>query len=141
MYSIDTEPGDVWARSQDPSSGALGPRRPAFRVQGPPGTGPDGMCVDVAGNLWIAFWGTGEVRCHAPSGEVLAVVEVDAPHPSSVAFAGPQRDLLIITTASRDLSPDDLLRYPDAGRLFTARVATAGVPTASWNKALEYVRK
>ncbi len=49
---------------------------------------PDGMCVDEDGNLWIAIWGAGEIRCYTPAGEQLAVVRVPAPHTSSVAFIG-----------------------------------------------------
>jgi sugar lactone lactonase YvrE len=135
MYSIDTTPGAVWARPFDPVTGALGVRYALFPpFVGTGDDGPDGMCVDVDGNLWIAIWGAGQVRCYSPAGDVLAVVEVDAPHTSSVAFVGPDRDLLMITTASGDLSPDELARHPNSGYLFTARVATSGVPLSFWNK-------
>jgi len=61
---------------------------------------PDGLCVDVDGNLWIAVWGAGQVRCYSTSGERLATVHVPAPHTSSVAFVGTDLDTLLITTAS-----------------------------------------
>jgi sugar lactone lactonase YvrE len=134
MYSIDTTPGVVWARDYDPASGALGVRRSLFeKIEGADDDGPDGMCVDVEGNLWIAIWGAGEVRCYSPGGEVVATVQVDAPHTSSVAFVGPDLDLLMITTASGDLSAQQLQQHPKSGRVFTARVATTGVPVPYWN--------
>jgi sugar lactone lactonase YvrE len=96
---------------------------------------PDGLCVDAAGNLWLAVWGGGRVECRAPDGDLLAVVEVAAPHTSSVAFAGPGLDVLVITTATQDLSPTDLARFPLSGRLFTAQVGTGLLPPY-WNPAL-----
>ena len=81
---------------------------------------PDGMCVDAAGNLWIAVWGAGRVHCHEPDGVLRAMVEVPAPHTSSVAFAGPDLDVLVITTALEGMGPHDRAAYPDSGRLFTA---------------------
>ena len=55
--------------------------------------------MDTEGNLWIAIWGAGEVRCYTSAGKRLATVDVPAPHTSSVAFVGPARDTLLITTA------------------------------------------
>ncbi|SDS67456.1 SMP-30/gluconolactonase/LRE family protein [Actinoplanes derwentensis] len=92
---------------------------------------PDGLCVDAAGNLWLAIWGDGRIECRSPDGELLAVVEVDAPHTTSVTFAGPDLDVLVITTATQDLSPTDLARFPLSGRLFTTRVGT-GLRTPYW---------
>jgi sugar lactone lactonase YvrE len=60
-------------------------------------------------------------------------VSVPCPHPSSVAFVGDNLDLLLITTASRDLSEAELRQYPDAGRLFLADVETTGTPTFAWS--------
>jgi sugar lactone lactonase YvrE len=134
MYSIDTVPGVVWARGYDPITGALGLRQALFEpIAGNADDGPDGLCVDVDGNLWIAIWGAGEVRCYTPEGEVLAIVQVEAPHTSSVAFVGPELDLLMITTASGDLSAEQLEQHPKSGRVFTARVGTSGVPVPFWN--------
>jgi sugar lactone lactonase YvrE len=93
---------------------------------------PDGMCVDSAGNLWVAVWGGCEVRCYSPTGQQIAVVEVAAPNVTSVAFVGPDLDILLITTASEQLTPTQLAQYPDSGRLFTCRVGVAGTPVTAW---------
>ncbi|GAA4605042.1 hypothetical protein GCM10023107_70400 [Actinoplanes octamycinicus] len=125
FYSIDTIPGVVHVRDYDPVTGAAGERRAAFRVGG--GL-PDGMCADADGNLWIAVWDGGRVECRTPSGVLVATVTVDAPQPTSVAFAGPDLDLLVITTARTE-------GFPGSGRLFTARVGVTGLPTAYWDPA------
>jgi sugar lactone lactonase YvrE len=129
LYSVDTKPAVVWSRAYDPVSGASGPREKLFTIT--EGL-PDGICTDIDGNLWIAIWGGSRVECRAPSGNLLATVDVDAPHTSSVAFAGAALDVLVITTATQELSPNDLRRHPDSGRIFTARVGAAGLPTPYW---------
>ena len=80
-----------------------------------------------------AVWGTGEVRRYSPDGEVVAVVAVPAPHTSSVAFVGPGRDLLLITTAQSELTEGQLAEFPDSGRLFLADPGVAGLPTTAWH--------
>ncbi|GAA0998562.1 hypothetical protein GCM10009555_098080 [Acrocarpospora macrocephala] len=129
LYSVDTIPGTIWVRDYDPDSGKAGPRRKAFTITDGK---PDGMCADVDGNLWIANWGCGRVECRTPTGELLATVETGAPHTSSAAFAGPDLDLLVITTSTQDLTEQDLAAHPNSGRLFTARVGVRGLPTPYW---------
>ncbi|MEV4703250.1 SMP-30/gluconolactonase/LRE family protein [Actinoplanes sp. NPDC049316] len=128
LYSIDSVPGTVWARDYQPSTGVVGGRREAFRITD--GL-PDGMCADADGNLWIAVWGRGRVECRTPQGDVLATVHVDAPNHTSVAFAGPDLDVLVVTTAAAGPAG-----HPHSGRLFTARVGAEGLPTAYWNPDL-----
>jgi sugar lactone lactonase YvrE len=128
FYSIDTAPGIVWVRSYEPDTGAYGERRVLLDIDG----APDGMCVDENGNLWIAIWGAGEIRCYTTGGEQLAVVRVAAPHTSSVAFIGADLDTLFITTASKELTDRQLEDFPDSGRLFVADVGVRGLPTTPW---------
>jgi sugar lactone lactonase YvrE len=130
MYHVDSVPGIVWSTAYDPATGEVGEWRELLSITD--GT-PDGLCVDVEGNLWIAIWGCAEVRRYTPRGELLATVAVPAPHTSSVAFVGAERDRLLITTARDGLSEADLDAYPDSGRLFLADVGTAGLPTPRWN--------
>lgn len=129
MYSVDTNRRTVFARTYDVDTGATGPRR-AF-IEFEKGS-PDGMCTDAAGNLWIAMWGLGEVRRYSPDGRLEQTLGVPAPHTSSVAFAGPNLDTLIITTATQDLSDEQLAASPLSGKLFAARPAVPGAPVALW---------
>jgi sugar lactone lactonase YvrE len=130
MYSVDTTPGMLWQRSYDDRTGTRGERRELLHVTD--GV-PDGMCVDVDGNLWVAIWGAGEVRHFSPSGELLGVVSVPAPHTSCPTFAGADLDIMVISTAADGLSPDDLAAYPDSGALFVADVGVRGLPAAAWS--------
>jgi sugar lactone lactonase YvrE len=132
LYSVDTAPAVIWARPYDAGTGEGGARAAVLHI----GDGsPDGLCVDTAGNLWVAVWGAGEVRCYSPAAERLATVTVPAPHTSSVAFVGPERDALLITTARSQLSSVQLDAFPLSGHLFVAHVEATGVPVTPWAAA------
>lgn len=129
LYHVDSAQGTVWARSYDAGTGAMGPRRRHLRVDD---ATPDGLCVDTDGNLWIAVYGAGQVRCFDPSGDVVATVEVAAPHTTSAAFVGRALDRLLITSAREGLSAAELDDHPHSGHLFLAEVHAHGVPTTAW---------
>ena len=128
LYSVDTLTATVWARSYDVATGATGPRRAHLTSQELVGGMPDGMCADTEGMLWIAFWGAGEVRRFDAAGSVVDRVAVDAPHTSSVAFAGPDLRTLVITTAREGLDAGQRAAAPASGALFTVEVAAQGLP-------------
>lgn len=87
---------------------------------------PDGMTVDVEDCLWIAFWDGWCVRRFAPTGERLAEVPLPVQRPTSVAFGGPDRDRLFVTSASRDLSAAERAGQPLAGGLFMFEPGRSG---------------
>jgi sugar lactone lactonase YvrE len=128
LYSIDSTPRLIRARDYPD-----GERRDLFELD----SGlPDGMCLDRDGNLWIAVHGAGRVECRSPGGTLFGVIELSAPQPTSVAFAGPDLDVLVITTSTEGMSPADLEQHPDSGRIFTARVGVTGLRTPYWNPVL-----
>lgn len=88
---------------------------------------PDGLSTDAEGNLWIAFWGAGRVRCVSPAGVVLAEITVPTSDVTSCCFAGPERDALVITTARRDRHDEEL-----AGSVFTADPGVTGAAVSKW---------
>lgn len=56
-------------------------------------------------------------------------MELPASHVTSCAFAGPDLDVLVITTATEGLDEDRRRAEPDAGRLFICRPGARGLPT------------
>ncbi|MEV6137965.1 SMP-30/gluconolactonase/LRE family protein [Nocardia sp. NPDC051990] len=88
---------------------------------------PDGLTVDASGYVWVAVWGAGQVRAFDPSGRPHAVIHVGPAQVSSCAFAGPDLDVLVITTAAEGSAA------PDAGRLFTCRPGVTGLPTNTYD--------
>jgi sugar lactone lactonase YvrE len=129
MFSVDTLARTVSVRDYDVGSGAVGPRRVHLRLED---GFPDGIAMDAADHLWVAVWGGGEVRRYAPDGALADRVATGAPHTSSVAFAGDDLRVLVITTATSELSREQLRAHPDSGRMFTARVDVPGLPVAPW---------
>jgi gluconolactonase len=61
------------------------------------GWGPDGLAFDVAGNLYVAHYGGGDVVILNLKGEILERVPVGGGHPTNVAFGGPDRKTLYVT--------------------------------------------
>lgn len=133
FYSVDTLRHFIYRRAYEPTTGMMGERQVFLEI--PDGL-PDGICVDSDSHLWVAVWGRGEVRRFSPDGELVTVVSVPAPHVSSVAFAGPHLETLVITTAKEDLSRQDLASFPDSGGLFTVRPGVLGAPTAYWTETV-----
>ena len=61
------------------------------------GWGPDGMAFDVAGNLYVAHYGGGNVVILNPEGELIERISVGGLYPTNVAFGGPGRTTLYVT--------------------------------------------
>lgn len=89
---------------------------------------PDGLTTDSTGALWVAQWGGSSVRRHAPDGELLDVVSVDALQVSCPGFLGPSFDRLAVTTAQEGLT--DIT--DQAGAIFLADVGAHGMPAHRW---------
>ena len=130
LYSIDTLAETIYRRDYGPDT--IGTRSPLAV-----GAHFDGMTVDARGNLWVAIWGAGEVRCFDPAGAPVPerTIRVAAPHTSSVTFVGAKLDTVVVTSASRDLAEAERERWPDAGGLFLASGGTVGLPPTPWHEA------
>lgn len=121
-YFTDTQTGriDVF----DVEDGELRERRPFVTI--PDGVGgPDGLCVDVEGGVWVALFGGSAVRRYDAAGTLSAVVEVGASQVTSCALGGAAGTTLFITTSREGLDDD---AEPAAGALFRAEAGVAGVP-------------
>ena len=130
LYSIDTLAETIYRR--DYGADTIGRRSPFVM-----GAHFDGMTVDARGNLWVAIWGAGEVRCFDPAGAPVPerTIRVAAPHTSSVAFVGAKLDTVVVTSASRDLTEAEREHWPDAGGLFFAPGGAVGLPPTPWHEA------
>jgi gluconolactonase len=60
---------------------------------------PDGMCLDAAGNLYVAHYGMRQVQVLSPEGKLLRRYGAGNLTTSNVAFGGEQMDKLYVTGA------------------------------------------
>lgn len=130
FYSVDTPTRRIHRRSYDAVTGIVGEREVFAELTD---GYPDGITIDAEEHIWVAVWGGGCVLRLDPAGEVVARIDVPAPHTSSVAFAGPDLDIMVITTARENLSAAQLAEHPLSGRLFTLRPGVKGLPPYLWN--------
>lgn len=114
MYYIDTPTRRI---DRYLTEGSVLQHDGSLDLSGQPGM-PDGMTIDEEGGLWVAMWGASAVHRYNTSGELLGVVDVDAPQVSSVTFGGPKMDTLFITTSRENYSPSDCASHPLAGAVF-----------------------
>jgi len=135
-YVTDSGPGLVWAFDYDLGSGAFSDKRVLLDFGDQDGV-PDGLTVDDEGCIWTAVWGGGQVRQWSPDGDLLAVVDLPVPQVSSCTFAGPNRDLLVISTSAQGMDEQARAAQPDAGLLFTARPGVTGPAEYPYRGRLE----
>lgn len=121
MYYIDTSTKYVDVFGYDCACGHLSNRRHVAYIDN---GSPDGMAMDVEGMLWVAVWGTGEIRRINPrDGSLLGIVEVPARFVSSCCFGGPDYQTLYVTSAM-----DGDTENPLSGRIFAAQTGISGMP-------------
>jgi sugar lactone lactonase YvrE len=130
MYYVDTPTYRIDAFDFDPASGTFSRRRIFARIEG--GGRPDGLCVDSEGCLWVAIWLGWEVRRYAPDGRLLQRVKVPTAKASSCTFAGPNLDVLCITSASSELTKAQRAAQPHAGAIFACSPGVQGLPAAQF---------
>jgi D-xylonolactonase len=93
---------------------------------------PDGMTVDEAGCLWVAFWDGWCVRRLSPAGEPIGLVALPVRRPTSCAFGGDELDQLFVTSATIGLDAKARAAQPLAGGLFVASPGVRGVATPAF---------
>ncbi len=91
---------------------------------------PDGMTIDSAGNLWIAFCHGGCVSCFNPTtGDEIHRIALPCLETTACAFGGPDLADLFVTTGVHKTATEE-----HAGRLFVIRGLKArGVPTNAFD--------
>ena len=135
MYFAETIDRTIYAFDYDPTTGTPSNRRVFATIPGP--GYPDGSTIDADGCLWNAEWDGWRIVRYAPDGTVDRVVEMPVQRPTSCMFGGPDLSTLFVTSASRDLTPEQLARQPDAGGLFAIATETHGIPETTFGGRFE----
>jgi sugar lactone lactonase YvrE len=125
FYYADSLAGGVDAFATDPDTGALSGRRRFAEVSGGM---PDGLTLDAEGCLWLAVWGSSELRRYTPDGRLDTAVKLPVSQVTSAAFGGADLSTLYITTARENFTPADLREQPHAGDIFACTPGVTGRP-------------
>lgn len=123
MYYIDSVPRQIYGFDYDSKTGAISNKRVVFDLEKASVKGlPDGMTIDTDGNLWVAlFTGGAVIQVNPQTGKVLNTVAIPAERVTSVAFGGPNFDVLYVTTATVGMKEAELQEQPHAGCVFVVK--------------------
>jgi L-arabinonolactonase len=132
LYFADSPTRTISVYELIEPEGILGKRR--IFAQTPEGAFPDGATVDVDGCVWSAHWGAGCVVRYTPDGRIDRTLQVPTRQPTCVCFAGPDLDILCVTSAREGLDETTLRAEPHAGDVFLYRTGTQGLPESEYQR-------
>lgn len=115
LYFADSSRQTIWAFDYDTAIGTPRNKR-VFVDLSALGTAPDGATVDAEGHLWSALIRTGTIARFDPAGRMVRRIDFPVCYPTSLAFGGPDLDVLYVTSISKSLRFEDPAE--DAGGLF-----------------------
>nr|XP_023016695.1 regucalcin-like [Leptinotarsa decemlineata] len=115
IYYIDSRTGTVDEYDFDIEKGVLSNGKPIFTVSknGLEGMVFDGMTIDTDGNLYIAVWGSRDIKIDPRRPETLLDTIVLPAKIISACFGGANLDELFVTSGQVGITPG-----PDDGATF-----------------------
>jgi len=131
MYYIDSTTWRVVAYEYDLDSGDLGQVSDFAEIDPTDGL-PDGLMVDADGGVWVCLFGGAKIRRYRSDGTLERQIALPLTNPTCPVFGGADLQTMYITTARHRLTPDQLEREPNAGRLLQLDVGVGGVPPNSF---------
>jgi sugar lactone lactonase YvrE len=121
LYYIDTPTSQIVAYDYDINTGQIANGKVVINVSSEDGY-PDGMTIDTEGKLWVAHWAGWQVIRYDPgTGDILTRIKLPVANVTCCTFGGGNLDDLYITTASKDISAEELKGQPLAGSLFVVK--------------------
>ena len=130
MYFTDSRAQMIYVYDYDLTSGEIANRRVFVKLDEPHGVDPDGLTVDAEGFIWSAIWNGWKVMRFDPQGQPALTLSLPVQRVTCPTFGGPDLDVLYITTAWSDLTPEQRQAQPFAGDLFRAHPGVKGLPAS-----------
>lgn len=123
----------VFRAPYDVQSGAVGEPEPFADIFLNEGV-PDGAAIDEEGCYWCAIHSGSALHRYDGSGSLISRVAVPVSQPTVCDFIGRDLDEMVATSARQRMTPEQLMREPQAGGLFRLRhtAMTEAAGAAAW---------
>lgn len=92
---------------------------------------PDGPVVDAEDHVWMGMYLGSCVARFSPDGQLVATVPIPARDITKLAFGGADLTTAYVTSATKNMTPQDMAAMPLAGSLFAFPAPVAGFGQAS----------
>ena len=86
---------------------------------------PDGICTDVNGGVWVAYWNGSCVIRHFPNGKIDKIIKLPIKKPTSLCFGGNKLNMLFITSA-KSFSKRNHKEESNSGSIFAVKTSIRG---------------
>lgn len=116
MYVTDSIQGCIFEYDFCLATGAINNRRIFIRMPKKEGV-PDGLTIDANGNFWSAQWDGWRINHYDAEGHLIDIIALPVQRPTSCCLGGPNKNILFITSDSRNLA--NLAKQPLAGSVFS----------------------
>ncbi|WKN42778.1 SMP-30/gluconolactonase/LRE family protein [Tunicatimonas pelagia] len=113
LYFSETYKHRVWKATWNPNACVIEHEVPWVDVGGP--IGPDGMCLDCQGNVYVTVFDQSKIEVISPEGTIIETIRLPYARPTSCAFDTSGQHGLLVTDA-------------DQGLLFSVNHAAEGLP-------------
>ena len=127
LFISHSEDGSIRRHRFDPGNGRVGMYEIFATIPQDVGV-PDGAAMDAEGCYWAAVYGGGRLRRFTPHGDVDRDILLPVSQPTMCCFAGPDLDMLYVTSASEGLSAAQRAAEPLAGALLRLDPGVKGHP-------------
>jgi sugar lactone lactonase YvrE len=129
FYYIDSVPGVLKRFDYDLYTGHISNPKDLITFDSSSGI-PDGMSMSSDGKIVIALWDGRRIEIYEPSGEKVSEITLGVSRPTSCTFAGTNKDILIVSTASQGIDRAD---EPLAGKILAVTgTGLSGLPTQQY---------
>ena len=93
---------------------------------------PDGMTTDIKNNLWVCHYHGARISVFNLKGQKIHQIYLPAKNVTNCAFGGKKNDELFVSTARKDMSFNELKKYPLSGSLFRIKTNIKGKKTMAF---------
>lgn len=129
FYYIDSIPGVLKRFEYDLDNGKISNPKNLITFAAASGV-PDGMSVSSDGKIVVALWDGGRIEIYEPTGAKVSEIKLGVSRPTCCTFAGPNQDILIVSTASQGIDRAD---EPLAGKILAVTgTGLSGLPTQQY---------